>query len=316
MQDPVRSSLAQRVLRVAQRLFVPLALIFLAAFAWQGRDTLLNVLASGKPWRLLLSALLWSCMPLLAPLFSLIVFRALGQPFSYLQLAAIHIGNLPARYIPGGIWHTVGRIAALSKLGASKRDITTVVLLENALAVGIAFAIGGPLVALYRGLAGWGLLAALAGISGLLGVAVLPWLLNHRLASGPRGFSGRAYLACAGSVAAAWCIGAAAFVIFLTAFSDLQLRASALEAGATYLFAWGMGFIAIFAPQGIGVFEAVAGDLLSPPGAFKSIAALMLGFRLVILLSDALVWLAYQAMGAGSRRAGEGNHLSKGRSDG
>lgn len=306
MRGAIQSPLLQQALRIAKRLFTPAAILFLAWFAWQGRDTLLDVVASGNPRQLLLAVLLWSCMPLVAPLFSLLVFRALGHRFSYSQLAGIHIGNLPARYIPGGIWHTVGRAAAFSKLGAGKRDIATFVLLENALAVAVAFALGGPLVASYRGLTGWGSLAAAACIGSLLALLALPYLL-HYFHKQNQAFTFRRYLSCIGTVATSWGFAASAFVVFLTAFADLRLHASPLEVGGVYLFSWGMGFLAIFAPQGIGVFEAIAGDLLSPPGAFKSVAALMLGFRLIILLSDALVWSAYQATRRTSDRDGDGS---------
>lgn len=288
-------SFARRALRVAKLLFTPAAFAFLIYFAWESRESLRGVLDSTNPRQLLIAVLLWSLMPLLAPVFAQVVFRALGHRFSWRQLAAIHIGTLPARYIPGGIWHTVGRAAAFSGLGARRRDIAIFVLLENALAIGMAFVLSGPLIALYRGLAGWGLIAAAAGIGGLLGLIALPSLLSHRQARIRESFSALAYLLCAGVVGVSWCIGASAFVVFLTAFPDLDLHVAPFEAGATYLFAWGMGFIAIFAPQGIGVFEVVAGDMIGGPGSIKSAAALLAGFRLVILMSDALVWMVYRA---------------------
>ncbi len=288
-------SLARRVLRIAKLLFTPAAIAFLVYFAWESRESLRGVLASANLRRLLIAALLWSLMPLLAPLFAQLVFRALGHRFSWRQLAAIHIGQLPARYIPGGIWHTVGRAGAFFGLGAAKRDIAVFVLLENALAISLAFVLGGPLVAFYRGLADWGLVAALASIGGILALGTLPWLLNHNLAKSLGGFSIRAYSICVGTVAVSWCIGATAFVVFVSAFPDFEAHVSALEAGATYLFAWGMGFIAFFAPQGIGVFEVVAGSMIKGTGPITSTAALLSGFRLVILLSDALVWGGYQA---------------------
>lgn len=291
-------SISRLSLRIAKLVFTLTAVAFLLHFAWESRDSLREVLASGNLWRLPIAILVWSSMPLLAPLFAQVVFQALGKCFSYRQLAAIHIGNLPARYIPGGIWHTVGRAAAFSGLGAGKRDIAMFVLMENALAVGVAFAIGGPLVALYRGFAAWGVVAALAGLGGIVGLATLPWLLNRYLAKSQVRLPTRAYLACVGTVAVSWGMGAAAFVLFLTAFPDLDVNASALEAGATYLFAWGMGFIAFFAPQGIGVFEVVAGDMISGSQSIQGTAVVLAGFRFVILLSDALVWGAFQLVRA------------------
>ena len=63
-----------------------------------------------------------------------------------------------------------------------------------------------------------------------------------------------------------------------------------------YLFSWGVGFIAIIAPQGIGVFELVASELMDGPIGFMGLAALIAGFRVVVLVADILVWLVYQVM--------------------
>ena len=71
---------------------------------------------------------------------------------------------------------------------------------------------------------------------------------------------------------------------------------SYLELGGIYLFSWGVGFLAVFAPQGIGVFEMVGSQLMQSPLGFVGFAALIGGFRLVILVADLLVWIAYHLL--------------------
>ena len=88
-----------------------------------------------------------------------------------------------------------------------------------------------------------------------------------------------------------WVVAAATFICYLAAFPAVLAAASLIEVGATYLFSWGVGYVAIFAPQGIGVFEVVAGKLLNAPLSLGGMAALMAGFRLVILAADAVVWV-------------------------
>jgi hypothetical protein len=71
------------------------------------------------------------------------------------------------------------------------------------------------------------------------------------------------------------------------------------------LFSWGIGFISIFAPQGIGVFEVVAADLLRGVEPLMGIAAVIAGFRLIILTADAVAWLTLQllsGLAVGQRR--------------
>jgi hypothetical protein len=63
-----------------------------------------------------------------------------------------------------------------------------------------------------------------------------------------------------------------------------------LDVAGAYLFSWGIGYISLFAPQGIGVFEAVAGNMLVTPMSFGEMAALIAGFRIISLVADGVVW--------------------------
>lgn len=299
--------LPRRALTVARWIFAPVAIAFLLYFAWSTRDSLFDVLKSSEPLQLSAAVLVWSLMYLLAPLLSTVIFRARGHAISYQTAAGVHITNVPARYVPGGIWHTVGRIAAFKRLGIGRLDIAVFVFLENVLAVSVAFLIGGSIVVWYHDVQGWGLVAMVGAAGGLVLLLASPFLLAHRIIKDETGFRFGNYLACVGVVALSWCAGAAAFVLYVAAFPELDLGMSALEAGGTYLFSWGVGFVAVFAPQGIGVFEVVASDLLGSAASLKSTAALLVGFRLVIMLSDALAWSVWQTLAAIWRHSDKAN---------
>ena len=286
------------ILRVAKRIFLPIAFAFLTWFAWESRELLVDVVRNARPLALALAVLAWMLMHALAPLFSMLIFRARNVPLSYKTAARIHIVNLPARYIPGGIWHTVGRIAGFRDMGVGQRDISIFVFLENALAICVAFVIGGSLLAANRGLDGWGQIAALAAVSGAAFLLATPFILSLRVIQGNDRFPARDFVAVTIVTAVSWCIAATAFVIYLSAFPGLALQAAPLETAGAYLFSWGVGFISIFAPQGIGVFEVVAAELMRGDSAFMSVAALLAGFRLVILAADATVWVALHVLSA------------------
>jgi hypothetical protein len=290
-----RSSLAWRttlrsLLRTLRLLFAPIALASLIGFGWRARAMLEDVLASADIALLCLAVLAWSLMSLVAPLLATIVFRSRGADLSYGDAARIHILNLPARYIPGGIWHTVGRLLDLRQAGIGKADLAAFVLLENVLALALAFLIGGSLLAHYKGFQGWGLIAALAAGGGAILLVVLPFVARLRSRSEGSILRPRDYLSAVLVVAVSWCIAASAFVAFASGFSDLWTSTEILEIAGIYLFSWAVGFVAVFAPQGVGVFEVVAADLLRGSCSFAGIAALLATFRLVILLSDAAVW--------------------------
>jgi hypothetical protein len=284
------------ILRVAKRIFLPIALAFLAWFAWESRELLIDIVRSAKPLKLALAVIAWMSMHALSPLFSMLIFRARNVPLSYKTAASIHIANLPARYVPGGIWHTVGRIAGFRDLEIGQRDISIFVFLENALAICVAFVIGGSLLAGTRGLDGWGQIAALSAVGGALFLLASPFILSLRIIQGDDRFPTRDFVAVTIITAISWCIAATAFVIYLSAFPGLALEAAPLETAGAYLFSWGLGFISIFAPQGIGVSEVVAAELIRGDSAFMSVAALLAGFRLIILAADATVWVALQSI--------------------
>jgi hypothetical protein len=61
----------------------------------------------------------------------------------------------------------------------------------------------------------------------------------------------------------------------------------------SYIFSWGIGYISIFAPQGIGVFEIVAGNILPIPMNLGGAVAFIAGFRIIILIADCLTWITY-----------------------
>ena len=286
------------ILRIAKSIFLPVALAFLAYFAWESRELLLDVIRSARPSMLILAILVWSLLHALSPLISMLIFRARNVSLPYEAAARIHIANLPARYIPGGIWHTVGRIAGFRDMDIGQRDISIFVFLENLLAVCVTFLIGGSLLAATRGLDGWGQVAALAAAGGAVLLFASPFILSLRVIQGDGRFPTSDFVIVTIVNAIFWCVAGTAFVIYMSAFPGLSLQAAQLETAGAYLFSWGVGFISIFAPQGIGVFEVVAADLLRGNDTLMSVAALLAGFRLIVLAADAIVWAALHAYSA------------------
>jgi len=278
------------ILRYLQRIFAPIAIAFLAWFAWESRAELAELVQGAMPMYLGIAIALWCLTHALAPIASMLIFNAKGQSVDYRTAARIHFENLPARYVPGGIWHTVGRVAAFGNLGIDARNLSTFVVMENALAVATAFVLGGSTISVIRGLDTWGQIAALGALVGAVIIVALPYLLRTRLLKGETELSTRTYITVIAFASVYWIVAAAAFVTYVFAYSSLAVQSSPLESGAAYLFSWGVGFVAVFAPQGIGVFEVVAAELLRDTGSLTSVAALLAGFRLIILVADALAW--------------------------
>ena len=298
------------ILRVAQRIFLPIAIVFLCYFAWQSRDMLVEIVRDANILKLAVATAIWLLMNAIAAVFSAHIFRAGNAQMSYRTAISIHIANLPARYVPGGIWHTVGRAASFRERGIGPRDIAVFVFLENVLAICVAFVIGGLLLIGTRGLQGWGQVAAFSALAGAALLVAAPFILATRVSGGSARFPIGTYVFLTLLTALSWGIAATAFVTYLSAFEGVAAHIAPLEVAGSYLFSWGIGFVSVFAPQGVGVFEVVAADLMRGASPLMGVAALLAGFRLVILAADLLAWSGLQilsGLAVGQRRDLLGN---------
>lgn len=282
---------ANALMALLKQLFFLLAAGCLLYYGWQARELLAEIINSASLAVLAAAVVCWLFMHLLSPSFATVVFRGNGIAINYRDALRIHLANLPARYIPGGIWHTVGRIVAFRGLGIDATRLSLFVLLENVLAVAVAFLMGGGLLFLYRGMDEWGGLALVCAMAGGLVVLFLPVLLHFWMSGRSVSMSIKHYFGGFIIFVMSWSIASTSFVLFVSAFTALPLDMPLMETAAAYLFSWGVGFLAVFAPQGIGVFEVTAGELLRGSMALGSVAVLLAGFRAVILVADLLAWL-------------------------
>ncbi len=289
-------ALARTVLSWAKALFTPVALAFLAYFAWQARDVLIAVVGEAS-WPLLgLAAIVWGLLHLLSPVLAVFVLGACGSHVTWWQAFSTHAARLPARYAPGGIWHTVGRIMDYHQRGVRPRHLAAFVLLENGLAAVVTLAVGGAVVFVTRGPDTLGVIAALSSLASVVALPIIRMVLNARILRRPDHLSLSAYAAAIGVAVIFWVGATIAFLLYLNAFPSSTGGHSQVEMGGIYLFSWGVGFVSIFAPQGLGVFELVASELLKGSMGLMGLAALIGGFRVVILVADLFVWCAYQVL--------------------
>jgi len=276
-------------------LFTPLAFAFLIYFAWQSKDELAELVRNASLMQLGFAALVWATLHALSPVLAITVFSACGSNVSWRQAFATHAARLPARYLPGGIWHTVGRVMDYREQGVADRHISVFVILENGLAAAITLAIGGAIVFSTRGADTAGSIAGLASLAGVVALPLMVYAINSRVLQRPDHLSVGGLFKSAFIVVVFWLGATAAFLLYLNAFPASTGDYSTIEMAGIYLFSWGVGFVSIFAPQGIGVFEVVASELANSPIGLMGLAALIAGFRVVVLIADIAVWLIYQA---------------------
>lgn len=280
-------------LRMIRMAMLPVALGCLGYFAWVSRVMLSEVLNRADTSYLLLALVLWMSAHLVSPLLTMLSLGRRHQPLSYKTAFKIHALNIPARYIPGGVWHTVGRVADFRDRGFASRRLTAFVFLENSLAASVTLAIGGASVWYARGLEGWGKIGAVSALAGVAGLVLSRLITNRWILQGKGGekIPFRLYVLCIATVGLFWMLASAAFVSYLHAFPGWAQSVSWLRISGAYLLAWGLGFLAVFAPQGVGVFETVLASLISNSLTVGTIVVLVGGFRIIMFSADVTVWL-------------------------
>ena len=296
---------AKKWLFLARKLFIPIALGFLAYSAWRASGRLAPLLETLSVRSLLLAWLCWVIAQWIGPLSTTAFARALGIPMGYRELALISILRLPAKYLPGGIWQSVARFTAYSQRDVSSTTSLFILVAEHVFALGVSVALGALLLIyvgntpVEREIATWLLIGAL-----LLLVLAALWILRMGKCK-PNGVS--CIIKVIASATLFWIAAATAFCAYWTAVVGLG-GTDVLRVAACYLLSWAAGFVAFFAPQGLGVFEWVAAHLLQSAQPSSVIVTAVAGFRLVTIAGDLSAWaigLVISRTGAFSHRAGK-----------
>jgi len=218
------------------------------------------------------------------------------------------VAAIPARYLPGSIWYAAGRVGHLRRSGTPAVALATVAAVETLLSFMIAVALGSALLLLGGTTGGSVGVAGLVVLAGGLALVASPWVVNPVLRwtvarkgiHAPPVLRWRAYLELCAHLVAFWAASAAAFLCYLASFPAIHTPGIARTAG-TFLMAWAAGFVAVFAPQGAGVFETtLAGLLTGAPVA--ALAVVIAGYRALTAVRDGLALASLAALRSLSSR--------------
>ncbi|MEB3222610.1 MAG: lysylphosphatidylglycerol synthase domain-containing protein [Candidatus Sericytochromatia bacterium] len=215
---------------------------------------------------------------------------------------AIFQANM-AKYLPGSLWNLAGRVYLCHRQGLSPAVTTPAVALEavcQVLSSGLVALAAAPMLAGAPELAPHLALLALAGA----GLGLHPRVLNGGFAAceaalarlgRPRGLprvrvSYGALVALIAAYALNWLVVAAGFAALAQAFVPAPLTAAGLAAcGGAFLVAWSAGFLAPFAPAGLGVRDVLLAGLVAQLVPGLGLAGLIaVTCRATMLLADGL----------------------------
>jgi glycosyltransferase 2 family protein len=134
-------------LHIARICFTPLSLLLISWLVWNSWSSINSILDDADWSRLLPSALLFLLTNALAAVTASRLFSAVGLRTDFLACLRIHCRRLPAKYLPGGIWHSVGRANDYLVLGHDSRRIGLYFVAENVILVSVTLGLGTALMA-------------------------------------------------------------------------------------------------------------------------------------------------------------------------
>jgi hypothetical protein len=274
-----------RLLAITQRVFLVVALFAIAWYLVRHAADLRGLLSWRVAAHCLIAALLLAAVhPLIAWAFFQLQ-RYNGIAIGLSTSLAIYMRRIPARYVPGGVWHSVSRLADM-RLEASVgiAQLRSQFLLEAALVATSGLLVCGLGFLILPGGSPARVAAALqAGIGAA--VALVTFMLVRRRAGKRR------LLFALSTFLVVWPVAGGAFAIIAAGLAAPDC--GYLATVSTYVVAAVQGYVAIFAPQGWGVTEA-SFTLFDPCGrALHQVLGAFLLYRFSAIGGDLLgyaVW--------------------------
>lgn len=309
-------SAKRSILVFARRIWV--ALFALVAFAIMGyvireHHALLAAAHLTRPWLLLVAAVIHGVFWLVAIAFWRYTVRvttkkqlSLGE--SHRQLALVTVG----KYVPGKVWGFLARGMALKQSETSTHGVFAATFAEQWAMIMSAGLVGGVLLLLIKPhgmLTVVGIVVVLTSLLGnhlfLFGITIFQRVLamvSNPIEVGPSmQLRYCQYLVLLLTHSLMWILMGSVLASIYFAFSVqpffLEHYAALMLANTVGIVA---GFVALFAPGGLGVREAMTTALLLPYIPLEQAAMLTIAFRVWttsvdILLAIALVWQTARA---------------------
>lgn len=296
-------------LSVARVLYLLVVAGVLAWLVWDRRHDLAGLLRDARIGLLALALAISFGQLWLSAGFWAMALRSLGEPLPFATVLDATARSVLARYIPGSVWYAVGRSALLRRHQVSGRSLGAVAVLETGLSVVVGFVIGAALLLATRrvapGIGALGLgcvVLAAAACSPPSVNRLLAWYAGRRGGTAPR-LGWPQFAGLVAWLAVFWGGAAASFVVFLHAFPAVVAQVgfpSVLLVVGAFMVARVLGMLAVFAPQGLGVFEVAVSALLlgAAPRSGAGLAGLVLvvaGYRALALVRDGLALGAFEA---------------------
>ena len=284
----------KKILSIVKWLWLILVLAAAGYYFYRHQDEVINLLKQIELWRVALSLILLLIGK--AFLVKLVQFSVNSEGWypTYPGILGVYGLSSLGKYLPGGIWHFVGRFGVYKMNGLTSKASTRSLILENIWLLSSALATGVIGVFLTR----FDLIADLINFPNkrwlsitftivILALWIIALLFIHKIM---QKYTSR-QIPRVGNVALLglllWTfIGGSFFVMF----DEFQFSSAPLFIGG-YAVSWAVGYIAVFAPGGLGIREAVLAFVFSSITSVELIAVYAAMNRIIWVTAEVLFGL-------------------------
>lgn len=263
-------------------------------YFYRNWEQVINLISQISAWRIVLSLVLLIIGKMFLVLLVQYSVNSEGWHPKYIETLGIYGLSSLGKYIPGGIWQFVGRFGVYKVNGLSGKASTRAMILENIWLLGSAVAIGVIGVFLTR----FDLIAGLLNLPNhqwlailftilALGLWIIVLKIVHKTMRRHTAENIPSIFVVAGVGLLLWTlIGGSFFVMF----HDFPFSAAPLFIGG-YAVSWAVGYIAVFAPGGLGVREAALAFVFSNIASVEMIAVYAAMNRIIWVIAEVLFGL-------------------------
>jgi hypothetical protein len=237
-------------------------------YLFKNFSTILKYLRLLSPQYLALSAVFLIIGKLALVELSRYSLHGQGWNPSFKQMFRINSQMQLAKYLPGGIWHFVGRFGLYCSNGVSAAQASKSILIENFWLVTSALLFGITTTAFSQPEIKFGLVDLPDTYASRIGVALvilvlwaLALYLGGRLIFHKNVLPVGQIVRLIGVQIAAWLFFGIGFLLTIPNFTHIPYLSGQAVGG--FSLGWVAGYITLFAPSGLGVREAVLSALLA-----------------------------------------------------
>jgi len=256
----------QKAMAIAKWAWMVIVVIGLVYYFIRNGQNLLEYLHAISPIKVLLSfGLLLIGKLMLAELSRRSINSVHWKP-TYRKMLYLYSTIQLSKYLPGGIWHFVGRFGLYKYYGLDNRESSVFMIIENIWVVisafffGVIFILGNPKIMNLIGLPLDSITANLIIFFCLILWVLINILTDRYLHSGKTNIlRSLSNLLIQGAV---WFfIGLSFFVLLPNQYWNWEVLNTSL---GSFSLGWSLGYVTIFAPSGIGIREGFIAAAMSP----------------------------------------------------